>query len=74
MKIPVLKLNVLTDKSLEEKLASAKAEARHIQNRQMASLLRHNGELTLALTTLRSGRRNLTGSPKGDTPRCKKRK
>ena len=57
MKIPVLKLNVLTDKSLEEKLASAKAEARQIQNRQMASLLHRNGTLSLAL-------RNLAGSKK----------
>ena len=43
MRIPVLKLNVLTDKSLEEKISAAKMETQELGNKR---ILKITGELT----------------------------
>lgn len=61
MRIPVLKVYVLIEKSLEEKLDDAKAEGiaegKQFANKQIESLLHRNAKMSLAL-------RNLAGSKK----------
>ena len=57
MKIPMLGLHILTDKTLQQKLDKAKTETRQITNRQMASLLYKNAEMTLTLRNLAGGKK-----------------
>lgn len=57
MKVPVLKLYVLTDKTLGQKLEAARTEARVLQNMKIAELLDDNCRLSLALRNQDGGKR-----------------
>jgi len=57
MKIPVLKIHILTDKKLGRKIDKAKTETRQITNKVMASLLYKNAKMTLALRNLVGGKK-----------------
>lgn len=57
MRIPVLKIHIMTAKSLREKLEAVKIETRKGTNRQMAKLLWRNGKLSLALRNLAGGKK-----------------
>jgi len=57
MRIPLLKMHILTDKKLGRKLDKAKTETRQITNKVMASLLYKNAKMTLALRNLAGGKK-----------------